>query len=718
MSSEGRDIDPGARTLGDFRLIREIGRGGMGVVYVAEQETLRRTVALKVLPIDLTASPARVERFKREAEAAARLHHSNIVPIFAAGAEEGQHWIAMEFVEGTSLDRLLEGLRARRGTSADSDVPLIMTQAKEDLLDAEGEPWRPGAPSRETPAGTVQRERVFSPVALERAHTTRMAEVFEKVARALHHAHEQGIIHRDVKPGNILLDVAGEPRITDFGLAREEGTASLTRTGDMLGTPLYMSPEQLTAKRIPIDRRTDVYSLGVSLYQALTLRAPFEGESSQEVIRQILFAEPSAPRRTNPRIPRDLETIVLKSIEKNPERRYRTALELAEDLHRYLREEPIQARRASFGYRVLKKARSARVSIATSIGIAAAAAVSIFLLVITLFGGHNAGGTGQLGPAAKAAHDKATWALQEERLSVALDEARRAVDLQPEFAGLHKTLGDAYEMLKDSTKAAEAYGRALALERKSSSPRETLDLHRRYASLLFQAKQPRDAVREWTAILEIEPDDTEALHGRALAHKALDQPGEAIADLEKEAKVRSDKAAGFLSTLPDDPTAAITRDQVELARNAEKVDPRNARAILHLAYADLRAGKAAEAKGRFETLTQDDSSAAEAYLGIARALDALEKVPGPGKEGKDGKAIDAVNRALYLAPDHVGALLFRSKLRSRRGEAEGALADAEKAALLDPRSALARLRRGRARFEMGNRKGAREDFDAAALDAG
>src|SRR5262245_2672685 len=138
MPPEGRDSSADLRTLGDFRLIREIGRGGMGVVYVAEQETLRRTVALKVLPIDLTASPARVERFKREAEAAARLHHSNIVPIFAAGAEEGQHWIAMEFVEGTSLDRLLDGLRARRGTSGDSDIPLVMTEAKGDLVDAEG----------------------------------------------------------------------------------------------------------------------------------------------------------------------------------------------------------------------------------------------------------------------------------------------------------------------------------------------------------------------------------------------------------------------------------------------------------------------------------------------------------------------------------------------------------------------------------------------------
>ncbi|MGH7151760.1 MAG: protein kinase domain-containing protein, partial [Planctomycetota bacterium] len=154
MPPDGRESDPSARTLGDFRLIREIGRGGMGVVYVAEQGTLRRTVALKVLPIDLTASPARVERFKREAEAAARLHHSNIVPIFAAGAEEGQHWIAMEFVEGTSLDRLLEGMRARKEGAGDSDVSLVLTEAKGDLLDAEGAPWRPGAPSRPAPAGT------------------------------------------------------------------------------------------------------------------------------------------------------------------------------------------------------------------------------------------------------------------------------------------------------------------------------------------------------------------------------------------------------------------------------------------------------------------------------------------------------------------------------------------------------------------------------------
>jgi serine/threonine protein kinase/predicted Zn-dependent protease len=712
MSPEGRDIDPGARTLGDFRLIREIGRGGMGVVYVAEQGTLRRTVALKVLPIDLTASPARVERFKREAESAARLHHSNIVPIFAAGAEEGQHWIAMEFVEGTSLDRLLDGMRAKRGGGGDSDVSLVLTEAKGDLLDAEGAPWRPGAPPKPAPAGTVQRERSISPASLERAHTTRMTELFEKVARALHHAHEQGIIHRDVKPGNILLDMAGEPRITDFGLAHEEGTASLTRTGDMLGTPLYMSPEQLTAKRIPIDRRTDVYSLGVSLYQALTLRPPFEGESSQEVIRQILFADPAAPRKSNPRVPRDLETIVLKSIEKNPERRYRTSLELAEDLHRFLREEPIQARRASFGYRVWKKTRSARVSIAASIGIATAAAVAIFLLVITLFGGRGKDGSSQIGTPAKLAHEKAVAALKEQNFPVAFDEARRAVELQPDVVGFHETLGDVHAKAGNPREAADAYGRALALERPGSPARERL--HARYATLLGEAGRSQEAIREWTAILADRPEDTDALHGRGLAHKALGQNPDAIRDFEKEATVRRARADGLLSTLPVDPTAPITPDQVKSALEAEKVDPRNTQAILHLAYDDLRAGRAEAAMGRFDTLVEDDP--VEAHLGRARASCKL------GNEGMEEEevegAVKAVDKALALAPDHVGALLFRSALRSRLGQAEGALADAEKAARLDPRSALARLRRGAARFESGDRKGAREDFEAASLDAG
>ncbi len=718
MPPEGRDPDASLRTLGEFRLIREIGRGGMGVVYVAEQETLRRTVALKVLPIDLTASPARVERFKREAEAAARLHHSNIVPIFAAGTEEGQHWIAMEFVEGTSLDRLLDGMRARKGAPGDSDVSLVLTEAKGDLLDAEGAPWRPGAPAKPAPAGTVQRERSISPAALERAHTTRMTELFEKVARALHHAHEQGIIHRDVKPGNILLDMAGEPRITDFGLAHEEGTASLTRTGDMLGTPLYMSPEQLTAKRIPIDRRTDVYSLGVSLYQALTLRPPFEGESSQEVIRQILFADPAAPRRSNPRIPRDLETIVLKSIEKNPERRYRTSLELAEDLHRFLREEPIQARRASFGYRIWKKTRSARVSIAASIGIATAAAVAIFLLVLTLFGGGSPGRPGVLGSAASEANTRARDHLKEENFVAAVDEARRAVELEPDEPELLETLGDAYEKAGNPGEAADAIGRALALKRTASSATDTLRLHVRYASLLAEAGRHTDAIREWTAILAERPDHFEALHGRGLAHNALGRKKEAIEDLSKEAEARRARADALLATFPADPSAPITKDQVDLARKAQEFDPSNARANLHLAYADLAAKRAEDAMGRFDELLRANEGLVEAHLGRARALTLMGELTGSGKDGMGRGALGAVDDALDLDPDHVGALLLRSELRSRLGKAEGAREDADKAVRRDPRSVAALLRRGAARFESGDGKGAREDFQAAAVDSG
>ncbi|HET6202824.1 MAG TPA: protein kinase [Planctomycetota bacterium] len=706
-------MDPGVRTLGDFTLIREIGRGGMGVVYVAEQTTLRRTVALKVLPVDLTASPARVERFKREAEAAARLHHPNIVPIFAAGAEEGQHWIAMEYVEGTSLDRLLEGMSRPAGAPREDDVPLVITEAKGDLLDAEGEPWRPGAPAPPPPPGTVERE--ISPSALQHAHVQRMAELFEKVARALHHAHEQGIIHRDVKPANILLDREGEPRVTDFGLAREEGTASLTRTGDMLGTPLYMSPEQLTAKRVPIDRRTDVYSLGVSLYQALALRPPFDGDSSQEVIRQILFAEPAAPRKRNPRVPRDLETIVLKCIEKNSERRYRTSLEVAEDLHRFLRDEPIQGKRASLPYRLWKKARSARVSIAASI--AAGAAAGLFLLVVlavTLLRGGDSAGLPRGNPAAREANERATRFLQDGNLAAALDEARRAADLQPDAPAFLETLGEVYEKANNPKEAANAYGRALEIERRGSRL-GNLDLSKRHASLLADAGKTADAVREWTAILEVRPGDFEALHGRGMAYEALEKHAEAIADLEAEADSRRAVAEELLRPLPADPASPISAEQVDLARRAEVADDKNMRAILHLAHAFLREGKNLEARGKFDRAIEVDPMSVAAHLGRARALDALGE---PGGKDETNGAIFSVSEALSLAPENVEALLLRSEIRTRIGNPSGALADAEEAVRRSPRSVGALLRRGAARFDRGDLPGARADFEAASVDTG
>ncbi len=274
--------------FGDYELLEQIGRGGQGVVFRARQKSLNRTVALKVISLGQWASEAHVKRFRREAEAAARLEHPCIVPIYEVGERDGSCYFSMKFVEGGQLDEVI-----RR------------------------EPMPP----------------------------RRAAELIAKVARTVHYAHEHGILHRDIKPGNILLDAKGEPHLTDFGLARlVESESTVTRTLEVLGTPSYMAPEQAEGENEAVSSATDVYGIGAVLYQLLTGQPPFAGGTTYETIKLLLDTEPRPPRLLNPKIDRDLSTICLKCLEKDPQRRYSSALALAEDSERWLKHEPIQAR--------------------------------------------------------------------------------------------------------------------------------------------------------------------------------------------------------------------------------------------------------------------------------------------------------------------------------------------------------------------------------------
>jgi TolB-like protein/tRNA A-37 threonylcarbamoyl transferase component Bud32 len=297
--------------LGDYELLEEIGRGGQGVVFRARQKSLNRIVALKVISLGQWASKAHLRRFRLEAEAAARLEHPGIVPIHEVGERDGSCYFSMKFVEGGQLDEVVRSATA--DSSGGECAPMSIRQA---------------------------------------------AELIAKVARTVHYAHEHGILHRDIKPGNILLDQKGEPHLTDFGLARlVETESTMTRTLDVLGTPSYMAPEQAMGNNAVVGSVTDVYGLGAVLYQLLTGQPPFAGGATYETIKLLLDTEPKQPRLLNPKIDRDLSTISLKCLEKDPKRRYSSALALAEDLERWLKHEPILARHTGIIGRSRKWAR-------------------------------------------------------------------------------------------------------------------------------------------------------------------------------------------------------------------------------------------------------------------------------------------------------------------------------------------------------------------------
>ena len=291
INAFGERVPPSPMLMdfGDYELLEQIGRGGQGVVFRARQKSLNRTVALKIIGLGQWATEAHLKRFRLEAEAAARLEHPGIVPIHEVGERDGSCYFSMKFVEGGQLDEV------------------------------------------------VRRE----PMPIRQA-----VEFIAKVARIVHYAHEHGILHRDIKPGNILLDAKGEPHLTDFGLARlVESESSVTHTLDVLGTPSYMAPEQAVGNNAAVSSVTDVYGLGAVLYQLLTGQPPFAGGTTYETIKLLLDTEPRQPRLLNPKIDRDLSTICLKCLEKDPKRRYSSALALAEDLERWLKHEPIRARR-------------------------------------------------------------------------------------------------------------------------------------------------------------------------------------------------------------------------------------------------------------------------------------------------------------------------------------------------------------------------------------
>ena len=346
--SSASEIQPEG-PLGDFRIVREVGRGGMGVVYEAVQISLGRRVALKVLPFAAAMDPKQLQRFKNEAQAAAHLHHTNIVPVFGVGCERGVHYYAMQFIEGQTLAKMIADLRLQN-----ADLP---KRADRHAEEPEPRPTGEYHPAPSVPPSEIRQPQSASPptrpvAGLSTEHSIKSAAYFRTVANlgvqaaeALEHAHDQGVIHRDIKPANLLVDGRGNLWITDFGLAHCQSQAGLTMTGDLVGTLRYMSPEQALAKRVLIDHRTDIYSLGVTLYELLTLEPAFRGSDRQELLRQIAFEEPRSLRRLNKPIPAELETIVLKAMEKNPAERYATAQELADDLRRFLEDKPIRAKR-------------------------------------------------------------------------------------------------------------------------------------------------------------------------------------------------------------------------------------------------------------------------------------------------------------------------------------------------------------------------------------
>jgi WD40 repeat protein len=409
-AADGPPAAPRLERLGDYRILREIGRGGMGVVYEAEQESLGRRVALKVLSAGSLLDPKQVRRFEREARAAARLHHTNIVPVFGVGRQDDHNYFVMQFIAGLGLDAVLEDLRRLRRANSEAGraavlVPEVHRDAGPTAAEvarsliagrfAEDGPIPLGATVTDSGAGedgaapppiapAARPAADPSAVALpgsselsasdpDRQYFRSVARVGIQVAEALEYANRQGILHRDIKPSNLLLDGRGNVWVADFGLAKTGDADDLTHTGDILGTIRYMAPERFQGL---CDARSDVYSLGLTLYELVALRPAYEAPDRPALIERVLHEEPERLKKLAPGVPRDLETIVAKASAREPAGRYATAGALAEDLKRFVEDRPIRARRVSSMERLARWCRRNKI-LAASVGVAALALVAV-----------------------------------------------------------------------------------------------------------------------------------------------------------------------------------------------------------------------------------------------------------------------------------------------------------------------------------------------------
>ena len=748
----GPEAELQVRMLGDFELRREIGRGGMGTVYEAWQRSLERTVALKVLDRHVSETPASIQRFQREAQAAAKLHHPHIVPIYALGQERGHYFYAMEFVDGQNVYEIISAARERAGTRTsaddDPDETIVIQRSGASGLDlgrgtgattdggaigdsatgsgdgqwarasAGGSAVALGATSklhvgRDHPAATA----VDSAVVGGAAHYSAVARHLIEVADALDYAHNQGVIHRDIKPHNLLMGSDGRMSISDFGLARLTTQPGVTMTGELLGSPQYMSYEQITEHPGRVDHRTDIYSLGVTMYEWLTLRPPHPGETRERVITQIVNLDPTPPRHHDPAIPAALETICLKAMEKDPGRRYQRARDFADDLRRFLGNRPIVARRAGLAQRLRKFVHRNQVAV---VGVATAVlAVVVAGLIFAPRSPMAREAVRELETRAEQAETRVAELEQEvaqrERDTVTMFAEvfgrLRQPEIQSVAAGVDRATPFAGNLIEMGRQMSKADGLVRTGGPQADLAGTPIGLAQRAARDFFDASTARAA----TDGLELDGLDAEldpSLSDRdlLLAHaRSAGDPSVALPLVDE-----------LLSADPGDVEARTLRTVLLCQRR----DYAGMLAEVENLYADQPAslergvwyGLAYLLTGDLEQslVHLDEALRADGLSEWARSVRGLTLLAAE----RQTEALWEFDRVLSLVPDQPVALLGRAAVHAAAEAWEDAVADLSRVIEVEPTNADALALRAEHYLELGQYANATDDLDRAMEIAG
>ncbi len=546
------EAQPDERRLGDFILQREIGRGGMGVVYEARQISLGRQVAIKLLPFAAVLDSNQIARFKNEAQAAAQLQHPNIVPVFAIGVERGVHYYAMRLIDGQPLDRAISQLRQSPESEALVCPPTEpFLPDRYDSLDREGSVSHVDAPSTKRSILTEHSES-------RRDYYRAVAALGIQAAEALHAAHDYGVVHRDIKPSNLLLDQESKIWITDFGLARCQSDVTLTKTGDLLGTLRYMSPEQALGQSAFVDHRTDIYSLGITLYELLTLSPAFDGENSPALLRQIENDEPLPIRQIQSDVPVDLETVVLTAMSKARDDRYATAQDFAADLQRFLDGRPTIAKPPALFERAAKWARRHK-QIVT-------AALSACLLLIL----------GLSVSTVMIARAKTEAQASSQRARDYYRDAKEAVDLGLDLSEELRNIAGAQNVRQRYLETViEAYQRFAAQESDDPALRAETALtlskigtiHNRIGSKEDAIAAYLQAIHGFQEAIATEPDDLEHRRHLALCHNNLGLLYVDVGDVAKASRAYGEAIAVQQKLVAKERTNTQYRADLALSHN-------------------------------------------------------------------------------------------------------------------------------------------------------